>query len=59
MRMQRRSVAVLTLLACVMATAGCNKAVRDGVSIGVTEGLSDGIATLVADFIGSFSRSGE
>lgn len=59
MRMRRFSVVVLTLLACVMATAGCNKAVLDGVSIGVTEGLSDGIATLVADFIGSFSPGGE
>ena len=59
MRKQRLSVVVLALLACVMATAGCNKAVLDGVSIGVTEGLSDGIAALLADFIGSFSPSGE
>lgn len=59
MRMKRLSVVVVALLGCVMATAGCNKAVRDGVSIGVTEGLSDGIATLLADFIGSFSRGGE
>ncbi len=40
MRMQRLSVGVLTLLVCVMATAGCKEAVRDGVTIGVTEGLS-------------------
>ena len=59
MRMQKLSVAVLALLVCVMATAGCKEAVRDGVTIGVTEGLSEGIATLVADLIGSFSRAGE
>ena len=57
--MKRLSVAVLTLLACVMVTAGCKEAVRDGVTIGVTEGLSEGIATLVADLIGSISRVGE
>ena len=45
---------VFAVLTWVMATAGCVRSLRDGVSIGVTDGLSDGFATLVTDFVGSF-----
>ena len=59
MKMRRFSVAVIAVLAHVMATAGCSRSLRDGVSIGVTDELSDGIATLVTDLIGSVSPDGE
>ena len=49
---------VFAVLIGVLSTAGCTRALRDGVSIGVTDGLSDGIATLVNDLIVSFSGNG-
>ena len=59
MKMRRLCMVVFAVLTWVMATAGCVRSLRDGVSIGVTDGLSDGVATLVTDFVGSFSGDEE
>jgi len=57
MKMRKRLSVALTLLTCVLATSGCSRALRDGVSIGVTDGLSDGIASLFASAFNSISDS--
>lgn len=59
MRLRKLLASTLVLVALVAASGGCNRALRDGVSIGVTEGLSDGISALLSDLITSFSGDDE
>ncbi len=55
MKFNKMSMATGAVLLCVIATAGCSRALSDGVSIGVTDGLSDGISSFVANLIESAS----
>lgn len=44
-------VIVFVVATLAMASAGCSRAIREGIAIGVTNGLSDGISTLIGGLL--------
>ncbi len=57
MKRMRVSVGLCMILLSLMASTGCTRALKDGVSIGVTDGLSDGVAQLVSELVTRFSAA--
>ncbi len=59
MKIRKVGLCVLLGLSILVGPTGCNRAIRDGVSIGITDGLSDGLAQLISEIVTVFSENNE